>query len=48
MIPALILAWLAFVAGVMVGLWLARAPECTCGDVDCGGGCIEIDWEQAS
>ena len=38
---ALILAWLAFVVGLMAGLWLAEdAPVCGCGDVDCGGDCI--------
>lgn len=37
----LILAWLAFVVGVIVGTWLTMGvPECTCGDPDCGGGCI--------
>lgn len=40
MIAALIIGWIAFVLGVMAGLELARAPLCTCGDVDCGGGCI--------
>lgn len=37
-----IAAWVAFVVGVFVGIELVRgAPVCTCGDVDCGGWCIE-------
>ena len=32
--------------GTIFGLWLADAPECVCGDVDCGGGCI--DWNNAA
>lgn len=44
---ALILAWLTFVAGLFAGLSLAKdAPVCVCGDVDCGGECI--DWDRAS
>ncbi len=44
----LIYAPLAFVLGMEFGLWLAavKAPECTCNDPECGGGCI--DWEDAS
>ena len=37
MIAAAVIAWLRFIVGVQVGLWLARAPRCTCGKTDCGG-----------
>lgn len=44
---AIIAAWVVFVVGLLVGLELARsAPVCTCGDLDCGGDCI--DWSNAS
>ena len=30
--------------GVILGIWIADStPVCTCGNADCGGGCI--DWE---
>ena len=40
MIAAAVIAWLTFIVGVQVGLWLARAPVCRCGKTDCGGGCL--------
>lgn len=45
MIALGIVAWLAFVAGIMVGLSLAKdAPVCRCGDLDCGSECL--DWSR--
>lgn len=47
----LIGGWIVFVVGVLVGLDLARAPLCTCGDLRCGGACLaptDIDWDNAA
>ena len=46
MIPAIALLLVGLALGTIFGLWLADAPVCECGDVDCGGDCI--DWGNAS
>ena len=40
-------AAIGFLAGLAAGIGVVkRALVCTCGDVDCGGSCI--DWSNAS
>lgn len=43
-----VIAWITFLFGLEIAVWLTarRAPRCTCDDPRCGGGCI--DWEEAA